>query len=135
MNGYQRDNKSFFSMALSFSNDKLRTCPVCGKAWPKWLWKEEFQFMKEQYGIFGRMYHFLCPDCGSILKVREGDVSGYACTKSTFDGMMKKNKGKDNLTIYIIVEKIGDSVKNEENADWEGKEFPLPELLSKLKNS
>jgi hypothetical protein len=29
-------------------------------------------------------------------------------------------------------EKIGEMVKNEDNAAWEGKEFPLPELLKKL---
>ena len=46
--------------------------------------------------------------------------------------MMKKAKGKENLTVYVIVEKIGDAVKNEENAVWEGKEFPLPEMLKKL---
>ena len=133
MNGYQRDEKSYFNMALSFSNDKLRTCPVCGKTWPKWMWKEEFQLMKEQYGFFGRMYHFLCPACESILKVREGDVTGYACTKSTFEGMMKKSKGKDNQTIYVMVEKVGDAVKTEETAEWEGKEFALPEMLQKFK--
>ena len=130
--GYKRDEASYFNIARSFTADKLRTCPVCGKSWPKWLWKEEFQFMQEQYGIFGRMYHFLCPDCESILQIREGDVSGYACSKSTFEGMLKKAKGKDNLTVYVVVEKIGDAVKTEENAAWEGKEFPLPEMLKKL---
>ena len=60
-------------------------------------------------------------------------MSGYACSKSTFEGMMKRGKGKDNLTIYVIIEKIGEGVRSEQNADWEGKEFPLPELLNKLK--
>jgi hypothetical protein len=46
--------------------------------------------------------------------------------------MLKKAKGKDNLTVYVVVEKIGDAVKTEENAAWEGKEFPLPEMLEKL---
>ena len=131
--GYKRDEASYFNAARSFTVDKLRMCPICGKSYPKWLWKEEFQLMKEQYGVFGRMYHFLCPDCESILKIREGDVSGYACSKSTFEGMMKRGKGKDNLTIYVIIEKIGEGVRSEQNADWEGKEFPLPELLNKLK--
>ena len=131
--GYKREDKSYFNMGMSFSRDKLNVCPICGKSWPKWLWKEEFQLLKEQYGVFGRMYHFLCPDCESILKVREGDVTGYACSKSTFEGMMKKSKGKDNLTIYVIVEKIGDGIKNEENASWEGREFPLPELRNHVK--
>ncbi|MBR6501553.1 MAG: hypothetical protein IKT25_08605, partial [Firmicutes bacterium] len=72
--------------------------------------------MKDQYGLFGRLYHFLCPDCGSVLKVREGDVTGYAFSKSTFEGMMKKSKGKDNHTVYVIVEKIGAGLRTEENA-------------------
>ena len=133
MSEYKRDEVSYFNMAKSFSHDKLRVCPCCGKDWPKWMWKEEFQSMKDQYGLFGRLYHFLCPDCGSVLKVREGDVTGYAFSKSTFEGMMKKSKGKDNHTVYVIVEKIGAGLRTEENAALEGKDLSISELMEFLK--
>ena len=132
--GFKRDETSYFNMGRSFSHDKMRICPICGKNWPKWRWKEEFQFLKEQYGFFGRMYHFLCPECETILKVREGDVTGYAFSKSTLEGMLKKAKGKDNHTVYVFVEQIGEQFRTEETAALEGKEFALPELHKILKN-
>ncbi len=130
--GYKRDEASYFNMARGFSDDKLRTCPFCGNTWVKWRWKEEFQILQEQYAFFGRMYHFLCPECESILKIREGDVTGYACTKSTLEGMLKKSKGKELSSVYVIVEKVGDCLKNEQTAALEGKEFSLQELKGEM---
>jgi len=131
MGDFVRDESKYCNIPRDFADYKMRRCPICGEIRPKWLMKDEWKLLGQVYGFFGRIFSFKCPECGSILKVREGDVSGYAFSKSTLEGLVKKQRGKDLLTVYVFVEKIGDGVRNEENAALEKREFPLPELLAR----
>lgn len=130
MGNFIRDEKRYCDISGSFAERNLPKCPFCGAEQPKWLWKTEWQLGGQQYGLIGRMYWFKCPECKSILKVREGDVTGYAFSKATFEGMVKKQQKKALRTVYVMVEKIGDCVKNEENQKLSGMELPLPELMN-----
>lgn len=121
MAGFERNENTLYSVPLRFAEVKLRSCPLCGQEQPKWLVKEEWK-------LLGKQYHFMCPQCGSILRVSQDDVTGFSFTTATLSGQLKKYKGKDNKKIYITVEKIGLQVRTPENAGIEGAEVPIEEL-------
>lgn len=121
MAGFERNENTLYSVPLRFADLKMKRCPLCGTRQPKWLVKEEWK-------ILGKIYHFMCPECRSILKVSQDDVTGMSFTTATMSGQLKKYKGKDNKKIYVTVEKIGLQARTPENVRLEGVEASLEEL-------
>ena len=121
MAGFERNENTMYSVPLRFADLKMKRCPICGEEKPLWLVKEEWK-------VLGKLYHFKCPRCGSVLQVSQDDVTGLSYTTTTLSGMMKKHKGKDLKKIYVTVEKVGLSVRTPENAALEGEEEALEDL-------
>lgn len=120
---FKRETDTMYSIPQRFADTKLIRCPFCGTEKP--LWES-----REQWRLTGKDYFFRCPDCGSILKVGQEDVTGMSFTTTSFAGRQKKRAGKENGTVYIRVEKIGLAVKTQKNALLLGEEFPLEELMA-----
>ena len=122
MAGFERNENTMYSVPLRFADLKLKRCPLCGEEKPKWLVKEEWKLLTKDY-------HFLCPQCGSILKVSQDDVTGLSFTTITLVGKLKKYRGKDLRRIYVTVEKVALSVRTPERAALEGAELTVEELM------
>ena len=120
--GFERNENTMYSVPLSFADRQLKHCPLCGADAPKWLVKDEWKLM-------GRLYHFLCPECESILMVSQDDVTGLSFTTHSAAGKFKRYKGKDNRTIYVKVESIGFKARTAENVIYEGADIPLQNLM------
>lgn len=120
--GYVRDENTMYSVPLRFADTKLTHCPFCGAEAPKWLVKNEWK-------LLGRIYHYLCPHCESVLQVTQDDVTGLSFTSASFSGKMKQRQGKQGRTIYVKVETIGYSARTHENVIYEGADIPLEELM------
>lgn len=121
MAGFERNENTLYSIPLRFAELKMKRCPLCGAEKPEWLVKEEWK-------ILGKIYHFMCPQCRSVLKVSQNDVTGLSFTTATMAGQLKKYKGKDNKKVYVTVEKIGLQARTPENLRLEGAEASLEEL-------
>ena len=120
--GFVRDEKTMYSIPLRFAEQNLTHCPFCHAQEPRWLVKEAWKFL-------GRDYYFLCPECESILKVSQEDVTGLSFTTVSMAGKWKKYKGKDNRTIYVTVDTIGFSARTQEDVIYQGADIPLGELM------
>ncbi len=127
MGNFKRDTKSMYSVPQRFADTTFKQCPFCKENEPEWLVRDEWK-------LLDRDYYFKCPACGSIMKVAQSDVTGLAFTKATMAGQLKSSKGKDNRTVYVVVEKVGLSVRNEKNSSLEGTELSLSELKELAKN-
>lgn len=125
MAGFERNEDTLYSVPLRFAEVKLKKCPLCGEEKPRWLVKEEWK-------LLGKLYHFMCPQCGSILRISQDDVTGFSFTTATLSGKRKKHKGKDSRKIYVTVEKIGLQARTAENIRLEGAEASLEELFGVL---
>lgn len=121
MAGFERNENTMYSVPLRFADLKLKQCPVCGAEKPAWLVKEEWK-------VLGKLYHFKCPRCGSILQISQDDVTGLSYTTTTLAGMRKKRRGRELRRIYATVEKVGLSVRTPETAALEGAEETLEDL-------
>lgn len=121
MADFKREDQTMYSIPQRFAEQHFKRCPFCRMEEPGWLVKEEWKLM-------GKNYYFKCPNCNSILKVAQDDVTGLSFTTASFSGKRKKSKGKDNRQIYVTVEKIDLRVKTQQNALLEGAEFSLDEL-------
>lgn len=121
MAGFERKENALYSIPMRFAELKMKRCPICGEAEPKWL-------VKEDWKVLGKIYHFMCPQCRSVLRVSQNDVTGMSFTTATMAGQLKKYKGKDNKKIYATVEKIGPQARTPENVQLEGMEASLEEL-------
>lgn len=121
--GTFKRKESIYDIPRVFADEKIKRCAFC-KTWePKWLVREEWK-------LSGRNYYFKCPQCESILRTSEADVTGLSFTTKTFQGQWKKYKGKDLRRIYFTIEKIGLSVKTPENMIYEGAEVTLSQLAA-----
>lgn len=120
---FKREKDAMYSIPQRFADTKLVRCPFCKSEKP--LWES-----REQWRLTGKDYFFRCPECGSILKVGQEDVTGISFTTASFAGRQKKRAGKDSRTIYIRVEKIGLEVKTQKNALLLGEEIPLEQLMA-----
>ena len=123
MGNFKRDTGSMYDIPQRFADTTFRICPFCKEQEPKWLTRDEWK-------LLDREYYFKCPVCGSIMKAAQSDVTGLSFTTASMAGQFKKFKGKENRTVYIKVEKVGLSVRNEKNCSIEGAEVPLTELVN-----
>jgi hypothetical protein len=123
MGEFKRDDKTMYSIPLRFAEQELKSCPFCHKEAPLWLTREEWK-------LTGKNYDFMCPECESVLRVDQADVTGLSFTTKSFSGQWKKHKGKENRGIYVQVKKIGVHARTMENVPLEGAEVLLPELFA-----
>ena len=124
MSNFRQNTDSMYDIPKRFADEIFEHCPFCGVQSPDWL-------VKEVWRLLDRDYYFKCPVCESVMKAAQSDVTGLSFTTASIAGLLKKQKAKDNRTVYIKVEQVGNAVENREVRELSGKELPLPTLLQR----
>ena len=118
---YTRIENAMCNIPQDFADKKIGPCPFCKTEEPKWLVKEEWK-------LLGNNYYFKCPHCETELMSTKDDVTGLALTVASAQGKKKKKAGKIVNEPYVTVIRIGLSAKTHENALLLGEELPIKQL-------
>ena len=96
MSNFRQNTDSMYDIPKRFADEIFEHCPFCGVQSPDWL-------VKEVWRLLDRDYYFKCPVCESVMKAAQSDVTGLSFTTASIAGLLKKQKAKDNRTVYIKV--------------------------------